>query len=57
MGRKIEQELLGLDCTVVAISHRYYEGITQEYDYVLELKNRKVHTYSAKDYFGEVVVC
>ena len=57
MGRKIEQELLGLDCTVVAISHRYYEGITQEYDYILELKNRKVHTYSAKDYFGEVVVC
>lgn len=57
IGKKIEQELLNLDCTIVAISHRYYEGVTEQYDYVLELKNHKVYTYDAKDYFGEVVVC
>lgn len=57
MGKKIESELLDLDCTVVAISHRYYEGVTEKYDYVLELKNHKVYTYNAADYFGEVVVC
>lgn len=57
IGKKIEGELLDLDCTVVAISHRYYEGVTERYDYVLELKNHKVYTYNAADYFGEVVVC
>lgn len=57
MGKKIEQELLNLGCTIVAISHRYYEGVTEQYDYVLELKNHKVYTYDARDYFGEVVVC
>ena len=57
MGRKIEGELLDMDCTVVAISHRYYQGVSEQYDYVLELKNHKVYTYNAADYFGEVVVC
>ncbi|MEG1296492.1 MAG: ABC transporter ATP-binding protein [Niameybacter sp.] len=57
IGKKIEQELLNLDCTVVAISHRYYEGITEQYDYVLELKNGCVETCDATAYFGEVVVC
>ena len=26
------------DSTVIAISHRYYEGVTENYDYVIELK-------------------
>lgn len=57
IGKKIEQELLNLECTVVAISHRYYEGVTDQYDYVLELKNGHVETYQAREYFGEVVIC
>lgn len=57
IGKQIEQEILNLDCTVVAISHRYYEGVTTNYDYVLELKNGRVNVYDTRSYFGEVVVC
>lgn len=57
IGRQVEQEILNLDCTVVAISHRYYEGVTTNYDYVLELKNGRVNVHDTRAYFGEVVVC
>jgi len=55
LGREIERTFLGLDSTVIAISHRYYEGVTENYDYVIELKNGKVHCFPAKDYFEEVI--
>lgn len=29
LGRHVEQTLLSLDATVIAISHRYYEGVTE----------------------------
>lgn len=57
LGREIEKVFLSLPQTVVAISHRYYEGISEQYDYVLEIKNGEVLQSSAKDYFGEVVTC
>lgn len=57
LGREIEKVFLSLSQTVIAISHRYYEGISEQYDYVLEIKNGKVNQYSAKDYFGEAVTC
>lgn len=55
LGREIEKTFLELDNTVIAISHRYYEGVTDNYDYVIELKNGKVHCFPAKDYFDEVI--
>lgn len=57
MGKQIEEELLHLDCTVVAISHRYYEGVSEQYDYVLELKHGLIHTYGGNAYFEEVRAC
>ncbi|MDF2485576.1 MAG: transporter related, partial [Herbinix sp.] len=57
LGREIEKVFLELDNTVIAISHRYYEGITENYDYVLEMKNGEVHSYPAKDFFEEVITC
>jgi ABC-type multidrug transport system fused ATPase/permease subunit len=57
LGREIERTFLELKSTVIAISHRYYEGITENYDYVIELKNSKVHSFPAKDYFEEVITC
>jgi ABC-type multidrug transport system fused ATPase/permease subunit len=57
LGREIEKVFLSLPQTVVAISHRYYEGISEQYDYVLEIKNGEVLQSSAQDYFGEVVTC
>lgn len=57
LGREIEKVFLELDNTVIAISHRFYEGITEHYDYVLELKNGQVHSYPAKDFFDEVITC
>lgn len=57
LGREIEKVFLALPQTVVAISHRYYEGISEQYDYVLEIKNGEVHQTSAEEYFGEVISC
>lgn len=55
LGRDIEETILALDSTVVSISHRYYEGITDRYDYVLEIKNGILHEYPSAVYFKEVV--
>lgn len=57
LGREIEKVFLAIPQTVVAISHRYYEGISEQYDYVLEIKNGEVQRYTASEYFGEVVTC
>lgn len=57
LGREIEKVFLSLENTVIAISHRYYEGVTDQYDYVLEIKNGRVHQFPAQEYFHEVVVC
>jgi ABC-type multidrug transport system fused ATPase/permease subunit len=57
LGREIEKVFLELNNTVIAISHRFYEGVTDHYDYVIELKNGSVHCYPAKDYFDEVITC
>lgn len=56
LGKKVEDTILNLPSTVIAISHRYYEGITEKYDYVLEVKNGKVNQYSAERYFEEVAL-
>ncbi|NLK43459.1 MAG: ABC transporter ATP-binding protein [Tissierellia bacterium] len=56
LGRKIEETILSLNSTVIAISHRYYEGITERYDYVLEIKNGQVNQYAANEYFMEVAI-
>lgn len=57
LGREIEQVFLSLPQTVVAISHRYYEGVSEQYDYVLEIKNGEVLQSTAANYFGEVITC
>jgi ABC-type bacteriocin/lantibiotic exporter with double-glycine peptidase domain len=57
LGREIEKVFLELDNTVIAISHRFYAGVTEKYDYVLEVKNGEVHCYPAMDYFDEVITC
>lgn len=55
LGAQVEQTLLDLPCTLIAVSHRYYPGISQAYDGVIEIKNGKVHMYSTEDYFQEEV--
>ncbi len=57
LGREIEKVFLALDNTVIAISHRFYEGVTEHYDYVLEIKNGTVNRYTAKEFFDEVITC
>lgn len=57
LGRNVENTILSLNSTVIAISHRYYKGITENYDYVLEIVNGKVNKYSSEEYFqGELAV-
>lgn len=53
LGRQVESSLIHLDSTVVSISHRFYKGISEAYDFVLDLKDKKITTYLAKDYFRE----
>lgn len=56
LGRKVEDTILSMDSTVIAISHRYYEDITEKYDYVLELKNGQIMKYNSQEYFMEVAI-
>lgn len=55
LGKAVEATILSLQSTVVAISHRFYEGITENYDYVLEIKNGVLHEYPSEVYFREEV--
>jgi ABC-type multidrug transport system fused ATPase/permease subunit len=57
LGREIEKVFLELTNTVIAISHRFYEGVTENYDYVIEVKNGEVNSFPARDYFNEVITC
>ena len=54
LGMKIEDTILSIDSTVIAISHRYYPGITEKYDYVIEIKDGVIEQYNSNDYFKEV---
>ncbi|XMB73197.1 ABC transporter ATP-binding protein [Mycoplasmatota bacterium WC30] len=56
LGRQIESTLLSLDATVITISHKHFEGITNKYDTVFEIKDGFMTTYKGKDYFEEVLV-
>jgi len=51
-----ENTILSTDSTVIAISHRYYEGITEKYDYVLEIRNGEVNQYNPEEYFQEEAI-
>ena len=57
IGRQIEATFLNLDATVIAISHRYYPGVTEQYDGILEIKNGSISSYDTNAYFEEVAVC
>ena len=56
LGRKVEDTILSIDSTVIAISHRYYDGISEKYDYVLEIKDGKVIQFTTDEYFMEVAM-
>jgi ABC-type multidrug transport system fused ATPase/permease subunit len=56
LGRAVEDTILSLENTVLSISHRYYKGVTEKYDYVLELSNGMIYQYSSQDYFREAVI-
>lgn len=55
LGRQIEATLLDLDATVIAISHRRYEGVTDRYDKVLEIESGSLSAWETRDYFRVVV--
>lgn len=57
LGREIEKVFLELPQTVIAISHRYYEGVSEGYDYVLELQSGHIKVHDACSYFEGVNVC
>jgi ATP-binding cassette, subfamily B, bacterial len=54
LGRTIEETLLSLDVTLIAISHKTFEGISSKYDWVLEIKDGFIMPYKASEYFNEV---
>lgn len=51
MGRSIESTLLSLPQTVLAISHRYYKGVSEGYDKVLKIQGRAAEMFTAEQYF------
>ncbi len=50
LGRKVEETVLGLDTTVVAVSHRFYSGISDKYDAVLEVVRGSVRAVPMSSY-------
>lgn len=56
LGRAVEDTILSLDSTVISISHRYYEGITEKYDYVLEISDGFISLYDSQEYFRGVAI-
>lgn len=51
LGKAIEQTLLSLDQTVISISHRFFEGVSTQYDGVISINNRQVYLYDTHQYF------
>lgn len=56
LGRLVEETILSLDTTVIAISHRFYEGITEKYDAVIEIRNGELHLKSMESYLKEMSI-
>ncbi|WP_312650393.1 ABC transporter ATP-binding protein [Proteiniclasticum sp.] len=56
LGRLVEETILSLDTTVIAISHRFYPGVTEKYDAVIEIRNGGLYLKSMKEYLKEVQV-
>jgi ABC-type multidrug transport system fused ATPase/permease subunit len=56
LGRAIENTILSVDSTVIAISHKYYKDITEKYDYVLEICDGVINQYSGLEYFEGVAI-
>lgn len=56
LGRLVEETILSLNTTVIAISHRFYPGVTEKYDAVIEIRNGGLYLKSMKDYLKEVQV-
>ncbi len=52
LGAQVESTLLDLSCTVFAVSHRYYPGVTERYDGVILIKNGRVQLVETQDYFA-----
>lgn len=55
LGAQIESTLLDLPCTLFAVSHRYYPGVTERYDAVILIKNGRVQLVETKDYFASQI--
>lgn len=51
LGQAIEQTLLNLDQMVIAISHRTYQGVTNQYDGVISINNQQAYLYDTTEYF------
>lgn len=51
LGESIERTLLNLDQTVIAISHRTYPNVTNQYDGVISINNQQAYFYDTKEYF------
>ncbi len=56
LGRLVEETILSLNTTVIAISHRFYPGVTEKYDAVIEIRNGSLYLKNMKDYLKEVQV-
>lgn len=54
LGRHVEDTILSLDTTVIAISHRFYKGVSEKYDYVIEIVNGGITLKTMEEYLEGV---
>lgn len=54
LGRHVEDTILSLDTTVISISHRFYKGVSEKYDYVIEIVNGGITLKTMEEYLAGV---
>lgn len=54
LGRHVEDTILSLDTTVIAISHRFYKGVSEKYDHVIEIVNGSITLRTMEEYLKGV---
>jgi len=53
LGKQIEKTILNLPVTVISISHKFYDGVSQHYDYLISIDAGKVTVRPMNEYLEE----
>jgi len=56
LGRRVEETMLGLETTVISVSHKFYRGVSDRYDAVIEVSAGSAKVVPMAEYLQEAVI-